>query len=145
MIEVQCKQRRQEPRQANQLIRPKATKLNSKQRTQTRPNWWKPTRGTPKTPRNIIIYFFQSNTGNDREVTNKPRLIRCRLTVGVCFHWRRDILGIRENVVSPGVCWHKGLCPPWWLWVRSRWKWQGWWACLIRTSTEGRWCWFGFR
>jgi hypothetical protein len=32
--------------------------------------------------------------------------------VGVSFHWKRDILGIRENVVSPGVCWHKGPCPP---------------------------------
>ena len=28
---------------------------------------------TPKTPRNIIIYFFQSNTGNDREDTKPQR------------------------------------------------------------------------
>ena len=82
MLEVQCKDDRSRARQTSLSGRKQPNSPQNKEHRQDQTDENLPEE-TPKTPRNIIIYFFQSNTGNDREVTNQPRLIRCRLTLSL--------------------------------------------------------------
>ncbi len=82
MVEVQCKDDRSRTRQTSLSGRKQPNLPQHKEHRQDQTDENLPEE-TPKTPRNVIIYFFQSNTGNDIEVTNQPRLIRCRLTLSL--------------------------------------------------------------
>ena len=69
MLEVQCKDDRSRTRQTSLSGRKQQNSPQNKEHRQDQTDENLPEE-TPKTPRNIIIYFFQSNTGNVREVTN---------------------------------------------------------------------------
>ena len=72
MPEVQCKDDRSRARQTSLSGRKQPNSPENKEYKQDQTDENLPEE-TPKKNRKIIIYFFQSNTGNGREDTNKSQ------------------------------------------------------------------------